>query len=563
MNTGGVNDFWDSTGDRVILWPKIFLVVVVLMGAAFVGEAHAQIPDVVKIAILLPLSGEIFVTGAQLSHAAELAIADFNSYLKENGFTWSLEAVYEDTESNPVRALEKVQILHTRGIGIIVGPVASAQLSHMLPYINNNNVMVISPTSTASALAIADDAVFRTVPNDINQARAIGATLKHWGIEAIVPMWRGEAYGDGFIDAVVSDFESRGGITHDGVRYNPTGGDFSVSVSVLADLVSETVDRYGADRIAVVLASFDEAILILQAASVYDILDDVRWIAGEGVAKSTAIASDPIAAQFAVDTRLHNLQLFLNLGGRADSISDYVYERLGGTPIFHIYTIYDAVWLAGLSILEANSSNPADVRKVIRDVSVSYSDGALSSVELNAAGDLMLSNYEMWVVSEDGWVKSLVYDGQSDSIRQTRIVDGTVFAPDYVIQGGSVLNMYTNPQEAALIVEIMADVDGMLNITLPRGLVDSQTGEGADSGFFVLINGEEISYEETGVDDDSRTLSVGFAAGTDKIEIIGTSAAVPEIEEIGMLVLAAGLVLVAVISTIYRTNATRPLLNIR
>lgn len=545
-----------------MLWPKIFLVVVVMMGAVFVGEAHAQIPDVVKIAILLPLSGELSSFGTQLNYAAELAIADFNSYLQENGIAWRLEAVHEDTETNPVRALEKVQILHAHGIDIIVGPVGSAQLSNMLPYMNDNNMMAISPSSTASALAIADDAAFRTVPNDINQARAIGATLKHWGIEVIVPMWRGEVYGDGLTDVVVSDFESRGGIIHDGVRYNPESNDFSVSVAELADLVSEAVDRYGADRTAVLLVAFDEAVPILQTASIYGILDDVRWIGGEGFAKSTVVSSDPIAAQFATDTKLHTIQLLLNLGGRADSISDYVYERLGSESIFHIYTMYDAVWLAGLSILEANSSDPADVRKVVRDVAVSHSDGALSSVELNAAGDLMLGSYELWRLGEDGWVRSLAYDGQSDSIRQT-IVDGTIFAPDYIIQGGSVLNMHTNPQGAALIVEIMADVDGMLDITLPRGLVDSQTGEGADSGFFVLINGEETPYEETGADDDSRTLSIWFAAGTDKIEIIGTSAAVPEFEEIGMLVLATGLVLMAVISIIYRTNATRPLLNIR
>ncbi len=545
-----------------MLWPKISLVVIVLMGAVFVGEAHAQIPDVVKIAILLPLSGELSSFGTQLNHAAKLAIADFNSYLKENGIAWRLEAVHEDTETNPVRALEKVQILHAHGIDIIVGPVGSAQLSNILPYMNDNNMMAISPSSTASALAIADDAAFRTVPNDINQARAIGATLKHWGIKVIVPMWRGEVYGDGLTDVVVSDFESRGGIIYDGVRYNPESNDFSVSVAELADLVSEAVDVYGADHTAVLLVAFDEAVPILQTASIYGILDDVRWIGGEGFAKSTVVASDPIAAQFAVDTKLHTVQLLLNLGGRADSIGDYVYERLGSESIFHIYTMYDAVWLAGLSILEANSSNPADVRKVVRDVAASHSDGALSSVKLNAAGDLELGRYEMWRLGEDGWVRSLVYNGQSDSIRQT-MVDGTIFAPDYVIQGGSVLNMYTNPQEAALIVDIMADVDGMLDITLPRGLVDSQTGEGADSGFFVLINGEEISYEETGADDDSRTLSVGFAAGTDKIEIIGTSAAVPEFEEIGMLVLAAGLIMMAVISIIYRTNATRPLLNIR
>lgn len=532
-----------------------------MLGAVLAGEAHAQIPDEVKIAILLPFSGELSSVGTQLNHAAELAVADFNAHLEENGIAWHLKAVSEDTETNPVRALEKVQVLHAHGIDIIVGPVGSAQLSSILPYMNDNNMMVISPTSTASALAIPDDAAFRMVPTDINQARAFGATLEHWGIEAVVPMWRGEVYGDGTIDATVSDFESRGGIVYDGVRYNPESSEFSVSVAELADSVSEAVARHGADRTAVLLVAFDESVPIFQTASIYDILNDVRWIGGEGIAKSTVVASDPIAAQFAVDARLHTVQLLLNLGERADSVSEYVYERLGSESLSQIHTMYDAVWLVGLGILEADSTNPADVREVVLDVAASYSGGALSSTELNEAGDLVLASYEMWQLGENGWVKSVVYDSQSDSIKQTG-VDGTIFAPDYDIQGGSVLNMYTNPQEAALIIEIMADGDGMLDITLPRGLVDSQTG-GVDAGFFVMVNEEEAVHEETGADNDSRTLSVGFGAGTTKIEIIGTSAAIPEFEEIGVLVLAAGLVLVAIISATCSTDATRPLLRIR
>ena len=544
------------------MWTRTVLVVVsIMLGSLSAGETYAQMPDEVKIAILLPLSGELSSFGTQLDFAAELAVADFNAYLEENGIAWRLVAVSEDTETNPVRALEKVQVLHAHGIDMIVGPVGSAQLSNILPYMNSNDMMAISPSSTASALAIPDDAAFRMVPNDVNQARAFGATLEYWGIEAIVPMWRGEVYGDGLTGATVSDFESRGGVVYDGIRYNPESSEFSVSVAELADSVSEAVDRHGADRTAVLLVAFDESVPIFQTASTYDILNKVRWMGAEGIAKSVLVASDPIAAQFAIDTRLHTVQLLLNLGGRADSVREYVYERFGSEPLSQVHTMYDAVWLVGLSILEANSTNSADVRKVVRDVAASYSGGALSSAELNEAGDLALASYEMWRLDENNWVRSVVYDSQSDSIGQAG-VDGTIFVPDYIIQGGAVQSMYTNPQEAALIIEIMADGDGMLDITLPRDLVDSRA-DGADSGFFVLINGEEAVHEEAGADEDSRTLSVGFAAGANRIEIIGTSVAVPEFEEIGLLVLAAGLVLVAAISAMYRAGAARPLLRVR
>lgn len=540
---------------------KIFLVAAtVLMGAGLAADAYAQVPDEVKIAVVLPLTGELSSFGIQLNQAAELAVADFNMYLEESGETWRLALVAEDTETNPVRALEKIQALHARGIDIIVGPAGSAQLSSILPYMNDNNMIAISPSSTAPALAIPGDSAFRTVPDDFNQGRAIGALLEHEGIEAVVPIWRGEVYGDGLVQATVDDFESRGGAVYDGVRYNPESSEFSVSVAELADGVSEALETHDADKTAVLIVAFDEAVPIFQVAATYDILDDIRWFGGEAVAQSTVIAEDAIASQFAIDTDLVTVQLLLDPGDRADSISERIGEWLGDEPTAFVYTSYDAVWLAGLGILETGSTDPADIRDAMLDVAASYSGGALSSTEMNEAGDLMLANYETWLLVEDGWIRGVAYDGQSDSIMSVGVVDGTGFAPDHDMQGGSVLGMYTDPQEATLIIDIDAVEDGMLEITLPRDLVDSQTPDGDDSGFFVLVDGEEAAHEETAADGDSRTLAVEFIAGAEKIEVIGTSAAIPEFGEIGMLVLAAGLVLITVVSYRYRTRAARPLL---
>lgn len=540
---------------------KIFLIVAtVMMGATLAVDAYAQVPDEVKIGVVLPLTGELSSFGIQLNQAAELAVADFNMYLEESGETWRLALVSEDTETNPVRALEKVQALHAREIDIIVGPAGSAQLSSILAYMNDNNMIAISPSSTAPALAIPDDSAFRTVPDDFNQGRSIGALLEYEGVEAVVPIWRGEVYGDGLVQATVDDFESRGGTVSEGVRYNPESSEFSVSVAELADEVSDIVETYGADKTVVLIVAFDEAVPIFQVAATYDILDDVRWFGGEAVAQSTEIASDAIASRFAMDTDLTTIQLLLDPGDRAESISERMREWLGNEPTAFVYTAYDAVWLAGLSVLETESTDPADIRAVIRDVAASYSGGALSSTEMNEAGDLMLANYETWLLVEDGWIRGAAYDGQSDTIIPIQMVDGTYFAPDHAIQGGSVQDMYTNPQEGTLVIDIEAIEDGMLEIMLPRDLVDSQTADGDDSEFFVLVDGEEAAHEETAADEDSRTLTVGFTTGAEKIEVIGTSVAIPEFGEIGMLVLAAGLVLITVVSFRYRTRAARPLL---
>ena len=100
----------------------------------------------------------------------------------------------------------------------------------------------------------------------------------------------------------------------------------------------------------------------------------------------------------------------------------------------------------------------------------------------------------------------------------------------------------------------------MLEITLPRDLVDSQTADGADTTFFVLVDGEVIMHEETETTDGSRMLTIEFPVGAEQVEIVGTSAAVPEFGEIGMVVLAAGLIAIVFFSIRYRLVAGSPLL---
>ncbi len=128
------------------------------------------------------------------------------------------------------------------------------------------------------------------------------------------------------------------------------------------------------------------------------------------------------------------------------------------------------------------------------------------------------------------------------------MVDGTEFEPSFTIREGSVLGMHTNPEANTLIIDIEADNDGYLDITLPRMLIDSLMPNGDDDAFFVLIDGEEVQYMETSTTDDSRMLRIDFIAGSSQIEIIGTSVAVPEFGTIAALVLAVAIISIVAMS---------------
>ena len=101
-------------------------------------------------------------------------------------------------------------------------------------------------------------------------------------------------------------------------------------------------------------------------------------------------------------------------------------------------------------------------------------------------------------------------------------VDNSKYSLDYLIKGGKVLGAKIVLDTKSLLISIEPSSEGELTVTIPRGLIDAKIDSDDDS-FFVIVDGEEVKYEETKTK-QYRTLTVPFVYGNVEIEIIGTSA---------------------------------------
>jgi len=136
--------------------------------------------------------------------------------------------------------------------------------------------------------------------------------------------------------------------------------------------------------------------------------------------------------------------------------------------------------------------------------------------------------------------------GQQGQAGNTMKVDGTDLSVKYSITNGKVLGIKADTQSKSLIVSIQTTGDGVLTITLPRGLIDAQVN-GQDGHFYVLNDGQETDFQETSNTTTDRTLSIPFTDGTQEIEIIGTQI-IPEFGPIAALVLAIAIVSIIAVS---------------
>jgi hypothetical protein len=102
---------------------------------------------------------------------------------------------------------------------------------------------------------------------------------------------------------------------------------------------------------------------------------------------------------------------------------------------------------------------------------------------------------------------------------------------DYEIEGGTVADMVIDSDFIELIVEIDSTDDGILQVSIPRTLLDAKFND-ADDIFFVIVDGFDTEYIEITNGANSRVLIIPFFLGDTQVEIIGTDVLELGIEEI-------------------------------
>ena len=382
---------------------------------AQIMEQNPRLTGEVTIGLILPLTGDLSTHGEENWAGSKLAVVDFNKYLDKLGASWTLKMVSEDSATSPVIALEKLTTLNAKGIRIIVGPETSSAIRNIKGYADSNNMLLISCCSSAPALAIPGDSVYRLVPDDSNQGSAIAKLMRHEGIEVIVPVWRGDTWGDGLSESTIESFVERGGIKDEGVRYNPEAPEFSATTSLLAEKVKGYVDEIGADKVSVLFLGFAEILQFMQSAAQHDILDEVRWFGPGANTKEYKLINDPIALEFSQNIQFTTVQVAVTKNPTYERVESNLSSELGRIPNAFVHSSYDAVWIIGLAMLQTESTDVSTIKAIIPDIAKNHY-GAIGSTRLNEAGDLAQADYEIWGIRNGEWNLIGKYTQVTDSI---------------------------------------------------------------------------------------------------------------------------------------------------
>lgn len=365
------------------------------------GTVGGGLSGEVEIGALLSLSGDLAHFGENEQAAAEFAITEVNALLASMDADWTLKLVPEDTQTDPDIALEKLESLAARGIQLILGPLSSGEVRAIKGFADANKILVVSQSSTAPDLAIADDYIYRFCPTDkLGQGPALARLMYDDGITHVIPVARNDAWGIGLKDATETKFEELGGTFLTGIDYDPEATEFTSEASVLAGLVQDAISAHGAENVAVLHISFEEAVPFITACLDHAALSQVAWYGSDGTATSGAILEDTNVRAFVLDVG-YPCTIFspAPTGAKFEKVRQNGMNVLGREPESYSYSVYDIVWAYALSLLAVDEYDAEAIRVVLPTITENIF-GASGSIILDEAGDRTAGDYNVWMIEE-------------------------------------------------------------------------------------------------------------------------------------------------------------------
>lgn len=189
-----------------------------------VPERAVLPPDVVRVGILLPLSGPNKHLGQAMFNAAQLAMFAF----ADKGF----QLTPHDTGGTEEGAAVAVRTAIADGAGLLIGPLLAPSVRAVTPLAQAAGVPVIAFSSDRT---VATEGVYTMGFLPADQIRRVVGYALSRGLSTFAAVAPDNAYGDTVLEAFRTTVEAGGGVVERIRTYDPMSTDFAPVIRELGD----------------------------------------------------------------------------------------------------------------------------------------------------------------------------------------------------------------------------------------------------------------------------------------------------------------------------------------
>ncbi len=324
----------------------LILLILFLAGAAGCCKVEP-----LKLGFVSGLTGRFSDLGTAGRNGAHLAVEEANQSGGLNGRR--IELITRDDKQDPAAAVQADRELIAAGVAAIIGHMTSSMTLAALSLINEQQVLMISPTTSTEELAGIDDYFFRVLATNKTETDSLaGHAFQTHGLREVAAMFdlANSGYTESFFNNFRDEFEKLGGTIIFSKGFT-AGKDLSFS-ALAAEIFAAEVEG-----MLIIAGALDTAMICqqLRKRNFKGIIIPCGWaMTPELISNGGSAVEDLLfSQQFDQNSTAPDYLRFK---------SDYR-SRFGNEPNFASVYAYDAVRV----ILEALSidSNPDNLKRTI------------------------------------------------------------------------------------------------------------------------------------------------------------------------------------------------------
>ena len=237
------------------------LSILIVIAIVVFGCVNNKKEEVIKIGVILPLSGDVAVYGKSLQNGLDLALG---KYMKENPLKMKVKLIYEDSKADPKIAVSSMQKLTTVDkCNIVLGGFSSSEVLSIAPIAEKNKVVLISPTASSPNVTNAGDYIFRITPSDNFDGEIMARfAYKELNLRNVALIFSNNDYGLGISKVFVSKFISLGGKISVQKSFESGVNDFKPQLTSIKEAKPDGIYIIAAGEIGIILKQKSEINLI-------------------------------------------------------------------------------------------------------------------------------------------------------------------------------------------------------------------------------------------------------------------------------------------------------------
>ena len=311
--------------------------------AMALGGCSPTVPETVRIGVAMTLSGPTANRGQDLLNGAQLAVDEINATtFRVNGKPVKFEIVARDDKGDNETARKVAQELADQRVHAVIGHTNSPQLQAALPVYVAHDMLLMSTTTQRTLVEQAGGRLFRLVPNDRVQARALAsfATQQLDG-KRIAAVVESTDYGRDMFDDLVQALKEKG---------LPAPIKIAIEFKQpVGDAVAEQIKAMKAD-VVLLIAREQHALSLLERLKTAQYSDVTLLTANAARTDKVMRAQAPVRGLYATSTTIGIAEL-----PAGERFLQVFRGRFKADPVWGAHYTYDAVYALADTIRRANS----------------------------------------------------------------------------------------------------------------------------------------------------------------------------------------------------------------